>query len=317
MSDLLLMCEEATLQDTPSATFSLASGVGVSPLNVPDGPLTAPSGPAVVPVSPLVSPDAAAAAAMRGISGPISSASLASVSLQLCLESRLRANLDGRGSLLFRLTWKHWDMLSGQPICALRASGHRISGNGCGGWPTPSVSDDNCSRYEDPQRASAVFLNRENSGSRLAAWATPQAHDTRPAGAAARIRGGVSRMSAKPGVGVAQGDANHTGPQRHGRPEPVDDATGWQTSQRYGATTSVWGDLDWLPCLDNKTRPIKSGLSPLVNVLPRGVVPGGDPSDPQYANATPEGRVMRLRGYGNAIVPELAAVFIRSYMECQ
>jgi hypothetical protein len=32
-------------------------------------------------------------------------------------------------------------------------------------------------------------------------------------------------------------------------------------------------------------------------------------------NATQEGRVMRLRGYGNAIVVPLASEFIRAYMD--
>lgn len=113
------------------------------------------------------------------------------------------------------------------------------------------------------------------------------------------------------------GHPQHSGPQRHRRHEPVDDAAGRQTPQRYGPTSSVWSDVEWLPCLDHKTRPIESGLSPLVDVLPRGVVPSGDPSDPRHANATSEGRVMRLRGYGNAIVPEVAAVFIRSYREAR
>jgi hypothetical protein len=35
----------------------------------------------------------------------------------------------------------------------------------------------------------------------------------------------------------------------------------------------------------------------------------GAPGDP---NATPEARTMRLRGYGNAIVPQVAAAFIRA-----
>jgi hypothetical protein len=32
-------------------------------------------------------------------------------------------------------------------------------------------------------------------------------------------------------------------------------------------------------------------------------------------NATQEARVMRLKGYGNAIVPQVAAEFIRAFME--
>lgn len=34
-------------------------------------------------------------------------------------------------------------------------------------------------------------------------------------------------------------------------------------------------------------------------------------------NATAEARVMRLRGYGNAIVPPLAAEFIRAVMDAK
>jgi hypothetical protein len=45
------------------------------------------------------------------------------------------------------------------------------------------------------------------------------------------------------------------------------------------------------------------------------VVPSGDPNDPSYCNATAEARAVRLKGYGNAIVPPLAAMFIKSYME--
>jgi hypothetical protein len=45
------------------------------------------------------------------------------------------------------------------------------------------------------------------------------------------------------------------------------------------------------------------------------VVPSGDPGDPQYANQTAEARVMRLKGYGNAIIPPLAALFIRTAFE--
>jgi hypothetical protein len=45
------------------------------------------------------------------------------------------------------------------------------------------------------------------------------------------------------------------------------------------------------------------------------VVPSGDPSDPQYANATAEARAMRLKGYGNAIQIDTATLFIKSCME--
>jgi hypothetical protein len=44
------------------------------------------------------------------------------------------------------------------------------------------------------------------------------------------------------------------------------------------------------------------------------MVPGGDPSE-QEAQNTSEARVMRLRGYGNSVVPQLAAEFIRAFLE--
>ena len=56
-----------------------------------------------------------------------------------------------------------------------------------------------------------------------------------------------------------------------------------------------WGD-NWIPCADGKTRRIEPGLAPLVD---------------GFSN-----RVGLIRGYGNAIVPEVAAEFIQAYLEC-
>lgn len=68
-------------------------------------------------------------------------------------------------------------------------------------------------------------------------------------------------------------------------------------------------------CADGKTRRTQSSIFPLVDGLPRGVVHDGDPCCPLYANATPEARVMRLHGYGNAINADLAAEFVRTVMD--
>jgi len=63
----------------------------------------------------------------------------------------------------------------------------------------------------------------------------------------------------------------------------------------------------WIECRDGKLRPIEPGILPLAHGVPRGMVHSSDP------NASQEARKMRLHGYGNAIVPQVAAEFINAY----
>lgn len=55
-----------------------------------------------------------------------------------------------------------------------------------------------------------------------------------------------------------------------------------------------WSDADWLGCRDGKFRPVEPGTFPLANGIPA--------------------RVGRLRGYGNAIAPQVAAEFVKAFM---
>ncbi|WP_413676406.1 DNA cytosine methyltransferase [Pantoea dispersa] len=55
-----------------------------------------------------------------------------------------------------------------------------------------------------------------------------------------------------------------------------------------------WSDAEWLGCRDGKFRPVEPGTFPLANGIPA--------------------RVGRLRGYGNAIVPQVAAEFVKAFM---
>ena len=59
-----------------------------------------------------------------------------------------------------------------------------------------------------------------------------------------------------------------------------------------GATFGFWRAADWLFCRDGKWRPVEPGTFPLAHGIP--------------------GRVGRLRAYGNAIVPQVAAEFVRA-----
>jgi DNA (cytosine-5)-methyltransferase 1 len=54
-----------------------------------------------------------------------------------------------------------------------------------------------------------------------------------------------------------------------------------------------WAGADWIYCRDGKWRPVESGTFPLAHGVPA--------------------RVGRLRGYGNAIVPQVAAAFVAAY----
>jgi DNA (cytosine-5)-methyltransferase 1 len=64
-----------------------------------------------------------------------------------------------------------------------------------------------------------------------------------------------------------------------------------------GSPMSPWDDSILIPCRDGKARRLKPGLEPLVAGLP--------------------GRVALLRGAGNAIVPQVAAAFIRAFLETE
>ena len=59
--------------------------------------------------------------------------------------------------------------------------------------------------------------------------------------------------------------------------------------------SSAWSDSIWLPCADGKARRIEPSIKPLAHGIPN--------------------RVGRLRAYGNAIVPQVAAEFIQAFEE--
>lgn len=69
-----------------------------------------------------------------------------------------------------------------------------------------------------------------------------------------------------------------------------------ETSRR-GGSDSFWSNAIWLTGADGKAR-------------------RAEPSIPLLAHGIP-GRVGRLRAYGNAIVPPLAAEVIKAFMECE
>ncbi len=126
-----------TSQTSLSAISSPASADGATPYDWLDGPTADLFGPAPAPANPSATPAKRAARKTSAISGRTFSGSSASAALQSSLASRLQARMASPGWILFRLTWKVRTTPLGRRICALRASGHRTSGNAYGSWPTP------------------------------------------------------------------------------------------------------------------------------------------------------------------------------------
>ena len=92
----------------------------------------------------------------------------------------------------------------------------------------------------------------------------------------------------------AMDNAEHARPQRFAG----DDSTAGRRQEpgRSASSTGFWGNAEWLLCADGKARPVE----PSIPLLAHGV----------------SNRVGKLRGYGNAIVPEIAAEFLKAYMDC-
>jgi len=72
---------------------------------------------------------------------------------------------------------------------------------------------------------------------------------------------------------------------------------GAESFRQADKRTDAWSNSILIPCLDGKARRIEPGIQPLAHGVPA--------------------RVGKLRAYGNAIVPQVAAEFIAAFMETE
>jgi hypothetical protein len=141
MSETSATCDLSTYSDSPNATSLPASVSGATHCEDLGGLIAALSGLAHVLASLSVRQARAMGLMTTGTSGRRGSTSSRSAALQSSLASRLKQRLDTGGSISFKMTWKAKATPAGRSVFLLRASGHRISGNGCGSWPTPNCLD--------------------------------------------------------------------------------------------------------------------------------------------------------------------------------
>ena len=153
------------------------------------------------------------------------------------------------------------------------------------------------------QRAGQKDMSEATGSSEASSMAN--ANDTRP-----QRWEGVSERADKQsaGPGSVENELAYSSQRRWGEEREnvrrciVGDSEEGRTARRGAGRSdnttnphhSFWSDADWLGCRDGKFRPVESGTFPLANGIPA--------------------RVGRLRGYGNAIVPQVAAEFITAFM---
>jgi DNA (cytosine-5)-methyltransferase 1 len=113
---------------------------------------------------------------------------------------------------------------------------------------------------------------------------------------------GRQAESGHPGRGSATGNVSTGGVVNPVRKRGCCGTAGVKDAKDVGESGQIsgfdgskfWSDFDLIPCRDGKTRRIEPGSSPLAHGVPA--------------------RVVRLRGYGNAIVPQVAAAFVQAFV---
>lgn len=116
----------------------------------------------------------------------------------------------------------------------------------------------------------------------------------------------------------AMGGTINARPQRHSGNVDIGNQSGWieQNETRSTAASSPWSQYHVVDCLDGKSRRVGCGVRALVNGISRSLG-RGKPELWRLAKRARANRVGRLKGYGNAIVPQVAAEFVMAFMECR
>ena len=143
------------------------------------------------------------------------------------------------------------------------------------------------------QQASARHISvNATSGLVLGGWGSPMASDFKRIAPLTCAQKRADVAAGRGGVGAERliGDTSETGGE-----EGAGVSVEAEQESVQSLCRAAWAGTHLIECADAKARPFKPGIFPLADGIPRCVV--------------------RLRGYGNAIVPQVGAIFVRSFME--
>lgn len=166
-------------------------------------------------------------------------------------------------------------------------------------------------------RGEAVGLGNpdgERAGRDGGGGAGAETEGARERGGAWGIGDGARASGAARGVGDGDRDERRRErlcvQQGESRGEDVD-------ARRASPLSAPWADLEWIPCSDGKTRPTQPGVHPLAHGVSGrvAVVRPRKQADAEVSETHWYSRGGAIRGFGNAIVPQVAATFIRAYLE--
>jgi hypothetical protein len=174
MRDQSQKCVQKTLWDTDSVIFSGDLVGGQKPFGSQESQTAQEFLVQAFRASPSVLQESSEGLKTSVICGQSFTVSSISVALRSLLGSKLQARMDVNGSMEYQLIWKNWVTSSGRQICALRASGRRISGNGSigvqSGWPTPAVQ--NATGGINPEGNTGEHFTLQTAAS-MTGWPTP------------------------------------------------------------------------------------------------------------------------------------------------
>ena len=192
------MSKRKTLKDSQAAISSQALEAGPSPYVSPVGQTSGQSGRVLVPAKATRSRASKKAMTTHVTSGPISSASSASVALTCALVSKLKTRFAMVGSMEYMQTWREKVTPLGIVYWAHTASARRISDNDYTGWPSPAVQ--NVDGGENPQGNTGEHFTLQTAAG-LTGWPTPDAHPEAPNTGTRRENGRIARRLTQQGLG--------------------------------------------------------------------------------------------------------------------